>query len=235
MNDVRSEAAKHGMQQMVSTPPGRVVSLVGQHDDLYRQLRALAPGLDCTVLRHADPDALDKALSRERRPTIVVIDTDHAMTTGLMLIARVRETERAPIILIDGDNTAATAVKALKKGAIDYLARPVPDEVLSGAMRDALDVATAPTAAQLVAATAEQLRQLTRRERQVLDGLLDGLTSKGIARRLGISHRTVEVHRSRVMQKMHAHNLAELILLVQELRRARSRAAVPQPETPLEA
>ena len=107
--------------------------------------------------------------------------------------------------------------------------------MLNEALRDALEVATAPTAAQLVAATAENLRKLTPRERQVLDGLLAGLTSKGIARRLGISHRTVEVHRSRVMQKMHAHNLTELILLVRELRTARSRAAASQAGTPLEA
>lgn len=215
------------MQQTMVTPPAKVVALLGQHDDLFRQLCALAPGLDCAVSHHHDADALDRALTGEARPAIVVIDTDHALTAGLSLIARVRETERAPIVLVDGDDTAATAVKALKKGAIDYLVRPVADAVLNEALRDALVVAAAPTAAQLVAATAENLRQLTPRERQVLDGLLAGLTSKGIARRLGISHRTVEVHRSRVMQKMHAHNLAELVLLVQELRRARGRSEAP--------
>lgn len=134
---------------------------------------------------------------------------------GLALQHRLRELgSDLPLILMTGHGDVPMAVAALKAGAVDFLEKPFDDDALLAAVRAALARGRAGQVRQAEQnGSAQRLAALTPRERQVLDGLVAGLPNKTIAYDLGISARTVEVHRARVMQKTAARNLPELVRL----------------------
>jgi FixJ family two-component response regulator len=123
---------------------------------------------------------------------------------------------RLPIIFLTGQGDIPTSVRTLQAGALDFLEKPVAGELLLERVRGALrlEVKQRRERAQTTRARA-RYAQLTPREREVMGLLVAGQSSKEIARRLGISHRTVEIHRGRVMHKMHAANLIELAAAAQ--------------------
>ncbi|MER9216893.1 response regulator FixJ [Mesorhizobium sp. M0663] len=117
-----------------------------------------------------------------------------------------------PVIVMTGHADVALAVQAMKEGAADFIEKPFDDEVLIDAIRSALDHrnqadATHPQSVEIRG----RLAALSERERQVLDGLVSGLPNKTIAYDLGISPRTVEIHRANVMSKMAASSLSHLV------------------------
>lgn len=126
-------------------------------------------------------------------------------------------TDRAlafPLIVITGHGDVPLAVKAMKAGAVDFIEKPFASEAILGSLEVALSRLTAPDEDDpaKVAAIAK-LTLLSPRELQVLEGLLGGLPNKTIAYDLKISPRTVEIHRARVMDKMGARSLSELVRL----------------------
>jgi two-component system response regulator FixJ len=131
-------------------------------------------------------------------PTLGCVLTDVRMPDmdGLALQRRLNERGlRLPVIVMTGQGDIAVAVRAMKEGALDFLEKPFDDD-------------------DLLAAVERALAALTAREREVLDLLVSGLPTKGIANALGASPRTIEVHRARVFEKLHAHSLPELVRLV---------------------
>ncbi len=104
----------------------------------------------------------------------------------------------------------STAVRAMKAGAIDFVEKPFDDRVLLSAISAALDAADAPGAADSTAAAA-RVAALSPREREVLDLLVAGKPNKAIARDLGLSPRTVEIHRARLMARLEVGSLAEAV------------------------
>jgi two-component system response regulator FixJ len=135
---------------------------------------------------------------------------------GLQLLERMSLLNAdIPTIFVTGDGDVATAVQAMKAGAADFINKPFDDDVLIAAInRVATPKASGAPATPETEKVANRLRQLTDREHQVLAAVLDGLQNKMIAYNLGISSRTVEVHRANVMAKMEARNLAELMRMV---------------------
>ena len=116
-----------------------------------------------------------------------------------------------PVVFLTAHGDIASAVRAIKAGAVDYLPKPVDGGVLLGRVRAALALDArqrAERAAEIEAK--ERCGMLTPREREVMALAVTGASSKEIARRLGISFRTVEAHRGRVMRKMAASSLVEL-------------------------
>jgi FixJ family two-component response regulator len=119
-----------------------------------------------------------------------------------------------PIVFLTGRADVPQSVQAMKGGAADFLTKPVDDEVLLGAVRRALDVDRSGREARSeIAAVRDRLSALTAREREVLEGVVDGKLNKQIGGELGITEKTVKVHRGRVMEKMAAGSVAELVHL----------------------
>jgi two-component system response regulator FixJ len=116
------------------------------------------------------------------------------------------------VILMTGHADVPLAVRAMKAGAIDFLEKPFNDEALVNSVNRALAEAQKADATEAsTKAVRDRLAQLTEREKQVLDLLVAGHPNKIIAYELSISPRTVEIHRARVMDKMAARSLAELV------------------------
>ncbi len=127
----------------------------------------------------------------------------------------IRQNIKIPIIIITGHGDVPMAVRAMKAGAVDFIEKPFNDEFLLDSIRKALalDVQQRTHQAQR-AEIATRLAHLTPREHEVMEMVTNGKSNKEIANQLGVSTKTVEAHRARVMEKMEASSLAELVRMV---------------------
>jgi FixJ family two-component response regulator len=150
----------------------------------------------------------------------LVLDVRMPGMSGMDLYARLKaRSSTLPVIFITGHGDVPMAVSALKKGAADFIEKPFSDQDMVRLIESCLkqDRAAAAKRAEK-ASLAQNMESLTQREREVLGLIVDGKLNKQIADDLGISIKTVEVHRSRVMEKMGANSVAELVQLVLKLR-----------------
>ena len=115
---------------------------------------------------------------------------------------------RGPVVVMTAHGDVPTAVRAMKAGASDFIEKPFDDEVLLAVIGAAVDKAQVPGVAVKAAA---RIAQLSPREREVLDLLMAGKSNKAIARDLGLSPRTVEIHRARLMTRLGVGSLAEAV------------------------
>ena len=145
----------------------------------------------------------------------VVTDIRMPGVDGLELMRRLTaEGHRFPVIMITGHGDVPLAVEAMKLGAFDFLEKPFDDDTMIAAINAALHhVESDSESERESSAIAERLHGLSPRERQVLEGLVAGRPNKAIGRDLGISPRTVEIYRAKVMEKMKASSLSELVRL----------------------
>ena len=146
----------------------------------------------------------------------VILDMRMEGLSGIEVFDRMREAgSRLPVVFLTGHAEVPIAVEALKKGAFDFVEKPFNDNALVdsviAALRLAAEILSADRDRGLVEA---RIATLTAREREVLDRLLDGRLNKQIADDLGVSMRTVEVHRSRIFEKMGVRNAVELANLM---------------------
>ena len=155
-------------------------------------------------------DAFDAA-----RPGCLVLDVRMAQMSGLVLEGKLAEMGAdIPIVFISGHGDISMAVGTIKRGAVDFVPKPYQDQHLLDAVHEALRRDALARAAPLdERKLTEQLKMLTSREREVLDLALKGHSCKVIARELGISHRTVELHRSHLLEKLGVASVTELLLL----------------------
>ncbi|HEY6931262.1 MAG TPA: response regulator [Thermoanaerobaculia bacterium] len=126
------------------------------------------------------------------------------------------------VVFLTGHGDIPRSVRAMKSGAIDFLTKPVDDDVLLASVRQALDAERSGRHVRHeIAGIERRLATLTDREHQVLDGVVAGRLNKQIAGDLRITEKTVKVHRARVMVKMEASSLAELVRFVSLIRTVR--------------
>jgi two-component system response regulator FixJ len=153
-----------------------------------------------------------------RRPDIVLANFDlENADDGLNLLRRVKALRMGtPIFMLENRPVVETAVAAMKAGASDVVTKPIDNEHLVGIVRDALrqDVHVSAAAAGRRVIEVRGFAQLTQREREVLQLITNGQSNKEAGRELGISPRTIEVHRARVMEKLGARNTADLMRIV---------------------
>jgi len=142
----------------------------------------------------------------------VVLDMAMPGMTGMEVQAALSTRGiQLPVIFLTAFGDIPLTVNALKGGAMDFLEKPTPGPVLVGKLREALALdAKRRREIGECRATRERYEELTDREREILHLVVQGQSSKKIAQRLGISHRTVEVHRTHIMLKMGAGSVAEL-------------------------
>jgi len=153
---------------------------------------------------------------REMTPACVILDLQLPGRPGLdVLKDLVDRRVAAPVFVISGHSDIATAVEAMKLGALDFLEKPFPAAVMIERVRDAV-LAFRRSAAGVIDGLADFPGRdlLTRRERDVLTQLSRGASNKEAGRRLGISPRTIEVHRANIMDKLGARNAADLMRIV---------------------
>lgn len=145
----------------------------------------------------------------------VVSDVRMPGMDGIELLRRLKKEPKAlPIIIMTGHGDIPLAVEAMKLGAVDFLEKPFEDERLVVMINAALSHAADQAKSESVSADiASRIGALTPRERQVMDGLVAGLSNKLIARDYNISPRTIEVYRANVMTKMQAGSISELVRL----------------------
>ena len=152
---------------------------------------------------------------RESVPGVLILDLRLPGMTGSELQEKLTEDGfELPIVMISGHADVPMAVKAMKNGAFDFLCKPVKVEALVAAIARAYayfyDV-DADVFEEELEETEDSINRLTGRERQVLDHVVDGLSSREIAQELGVSTKTVEAHRARINDKMRADNVSHLI------------------------
>lgn len=150
---------------------------------------------------------------RPEQAGCLLVDVRMPGMTGLELQAHLaQQGKRIPVIVITGHGDIAMAVRAMQAGAVDFIEKPFHDEALLASIRRALDRDAAMRRdAQRCAAIADRFAQLTPREYEVMELVTEGKSNKVIAATLGVSTKTVEAHRARVMDKMQARSLADLV------------------------
>jgi two-component system response regulator FixJ len=193
-------------------PPDRLIYVVDDDEAVRDSLSVLLEARDYTVRTFSS--ALEfLAAAPTLRPGCLIADIRMPEMDGLELQQCLIERHlRFPLIVVTGHGDVPLAVRAMKAGAIDFIEKPFAVETILKSAEIALAGLSNPGDPDpLAAAATTRLALLSPREREVLMGLLAGLPNKSIAYDLAISPRTIEIHRARIMDKMEARSLSELI------------------------
>jgi FixJ family two-component response regulator len=195
-----------------------LIAIVDSDDSLRARLRILleAAGLKVELFKSAE-EYLNR--SRPHPPHCIVLDVRLPGISGLDLQSRQARTRRkTPLVFLTAQNEVRTSVRAMKAGAIDFLTKPFQDEELLDAVRCGIE---RDLAARLQKQTLDELRtrlaSLSPRERETMVLLSAGQGPKQIAGQLGVCTQTARVHSGRIMAKMGARSLADLVRMVDSL------------------
>ncbi|ALG66961.1 response regulator transcription factor [Beggiatoa leptomitoformis] len=148
----------------------------------------------------------------------LVLDNNLPELSGLELLQQIKQGEKPfalPVIMMTGQGDIATAVNAMKSGAFDFIEKPLNEKLLLDRVKQAVAYDTE-IRRELNErdSVMKKVNTLTPREHQVMLKLVEGKSSKVIARELDISHKTVEIHRGRIMEKMDAASVVELVRMI---------------------
>ena len=193
------------------------VYIVDDEESVRRALSRLVRSVGLAVETFPTAQAF---LERERvdRPACLVLDVRLPGLSGLDLQASLgARQEILPIIFITGRGSIPMSVRAMKEGALDFLRKPVESQELLDAIRRALARSREALGRQAERdVLTARLAMLTAREREVLDLVVAGMLNKQIAVELGAAEKTIKVHRGRVMKKMEADSVADLVRMTQK-------------------
>jgi FixJ family two-component response regulator len=197
--------------------PGYFVYVVDDDARMCEALRELFASLDVpsaafgSVAGYVEYPKLDL-------PACLLLDVDLPDVNGLDFQRRLRDADHPPIVFITGHGDIPSSVRAIKDGAVDFLVKPFSQQDLMAAIDAAV---TRDRHARLARDAGARLQQryssLTPRETQVLPLIVSGLLNKQAAAELGISEVTLQIHRSRIMQKMAAESFADLVRMAGQL------------------
>lgn len=199
----------------MAKPEAAVIYVVDDDEAMRDSMSWLLEGEGYSVACFASGEAFLEARHDAMRGCLV-LDVRMPEMSGLELYERLSALgSTLPVIFVTGHGDVPMAVSALQRGACDFIEKPFHNEDILARIQRALAVDAQRSARrERDGAIAERLAQLTQREREVLDLVVAGKLNKQIADQLEISMKTVEAHRARVMDKMGARTLAELVRLV---------------------
>lgn len=194
-------------------PDKRMVHIVDDDVSLRHSLQYLLRAAGYEASTYDSPIAVIESAS-ELAGGCVLLNLHMPGMDGLELHRRLVALDvLAPVILMTAQGDVPTAVKALKSGVVDFIEKPFSDRRLFEAIESAFSANLHATATREGVRAARRIAALTSREKQVLDGLVAGHANKTIAYDLGISVRTVEVHRARLLDRLGTRRLAVAIRL----------------------
>ena len=198
------------------------VYLVDDDVDVRDALVFLLESEGLPVRAFAEPRSMLDALDADSRGCLV-LDVRLPQMDGLQLLAALRERSvTMPAVFISGHGDIPLAVRAVRAGALDFLEKPFRDEVLLEKVYNGLEIDRTASESHSERRVGEQrLDELTPREREVMEGMLQGKLNKIIASDLDVSVRTVEVHRANVLDKLHARNSSDMVRMVLSTERYR--------------
>lgn len=166
-----------------------------------------------TTSAYPTADALIERLD-DLEPGCIIADVNMPGMSGLEMVRQLKaRNTQLPVIVISGQADIPMAVEAMKAGAVDFLEKPLHSEPLHEAVRAALASGSAASASPDTERYVKIVQSLTRRQREVLAGVIEGLPNKLIAYRLGLSIRTVEGYRAAIMERTRVRSLSELVRL----------------------
>lgn len=194
-------------------PVERTVHVLDDDAAVRRSLQRLLDAAGLNVICYDTPSAfLDTA--PQLAPGCLLLDIKMPGMDGLEVQALLRQRNAPlPVIMMTGQGDVQGAVRAMKAGAVDFIEKPYNDDVLLNAIEAALRRVDRADRSHESAEAAQRIAALSPREREVLDALVMGRPNKVIAYDLGISIRTVEVHRARMMDRLGVRQLAEAVRL----------------------
>jgi two-component system, LuxR family, response regulator FixJ len=190
-----------------------VVHVVDDHASIRRSLALLLQAAGHAVVLHETGEALLQAAEAGLEPGCIILDVRMPGRDGLMVMEMLaRQHFTLPVIIVTGHGDIPLAVRAMRAGARDFIEKPYPEERILGAVEEALAAGRVAVDEKARAAEAQaRIATLTPREREVLAALVSGQSNKGTAAKLGISPRTVEVHRAHLMEKLGVRSLPEAV------------------------
>ncbi|WP_233806876.1 response regulator transcription factor [Paraburkholderia sp. HP33-1] len=178
---------------------------------LARLLRASGYQVEC----FDSPEAFLDRADLTSMPACLVLDLQMPGMTGLEVQRKLDQL--LPIVFLTGHGDISSSVDAMKGGAVDFLPKPVRDSLLLAAVDRALARACVESRRRHEREEIEErMRHLTRREREVMELVVTGRLNKQVASDLGAAEKTIKIHRARVMEKMKARSIVELVRLVQK-------------------
>lgn len=208
------------MGQGTSDPPGETIFVVDDDPSVRRSVSRLLRSAGHAAESFSSATEFLESPSRAR-PGCLVLDVHLPDLNGLDLQLELEAREELlPIVFITGLGDIPTSVRAMKGGAVDFLTKPFEASALLAAVSEALAKGRqARRDREEREALGERLATLTARERQVFDRVAQGRLNKQIALELGTAEKTVKVHRGRVMQKLGAGSVADLVKIAERLSR----------------
>jgi len=195
-----------------------VVYVVDDDASVRRALSRLIHSVGLEVMTFPSAQAF-LAFTPPDRPACLVLDVRLPGPSGLDLQAALTQANRSvPIVFITGHGNVPTSVRAMKGGAVDFLQKPFNDQELLDCVQRALRRSGEERAERAERSELERrVGSLTPREREVLMLVVAGMLNKQIADKLGIAEKTIKVHRGRVMEKMQADSIADLVRMSEKL------------------
>ena len=193
----------------------KTIYIVDDNADFRRSAQWWLASAGYEVIDYADPALALDALQTHPpdRPACLLLDVRMPGMSGLDLHDRLRERGvHLPIVYMTGHGDVALAVQAMQRGAVSFLEKPFAEAALEQALQRAFEAPAPPDAA--AAEWQQRLQSLTRRERELLAWVVEDKLNKTIADLMGISIKTVELHRKRVMEKLGAASVTQLIKMV---------------------